>query len=126
MKENRGRSVWRFWLGLAAGVAAGLYLNSNEGRRLRKEYGERLNHWSKDISDRAQDEFTNFSGKASEAIEKSKTYADETRNTLKEKVGQFSKAAEEAIDRTEENYEKAADWANAKLKKNESKTKKKK
>lgn len=126
MKENnnRGRSIWRFWFGLAAGVAAGMYLNSDEGRKLRKEYNERLSNWGQDISKRARDEFGNFSEKASEAIEKSKTYADETRNNLKGKVEKFSKAAEEAIDKTEENYEKAADWANTKLKKNESKKKK--
>lgn len=125
MKENnRGRSIWRFWFGLAAGVAAGLYLNSNEGRKLRKDYNERLNNWGNDMSERARNEFGTFSEKASEAIEKSKDYADETRNNLKVKVEKLSKAAEEAIDKTEENYEKAVDWANTKLKKNGSKNKK--
>ena len=49
------------------------------------------------------------------AIETSKGLADRTRSNLKDKIDQVSQAAQKALDRTEESYERAADWASHKL-----------
>ncbi len=113
MKESN--SGWKFWVGLAAGIAAGWYLNSEEGRRWRRQTSDRLNEWSSEMNEIAGREINQISAKASDSLEKSKGYADSTRNNLKQKVEKLSKAAEDLIDKTEENYEKAADWANNKL-----------
>jgi len=113
MKEDN----WKFWVGLAAGVAAGWYLNSEEGRHWIRQANDRLNEWSNDVNDIAEREVNHLSLKASDSLEKSKDYADDTRKNLKKKVEKISKAAEEIIDKSEENFEKAADWANSKLKK---------
>ncbi len=118
MKEGNNRSTWKFWAGLFAGIAAGLYLNSNQGRRLRQESNKKLNTWSQDVSDRTRNELDQFSEKATDAIENSKEYADQARNSLKENIEKASRTAEEWVDKTEQNYERAADWANEKLKKN--------
>lgn len=118
MREGKNRSAWKFWAGLFAGVAAGMYLNSRQGRRFRQESSEKINTWSRDVSDRARNELDQFSEKATDAIQKSKGYADQTRNTLKENIEKASRTAEDWVDKTEENYERAADWANEKLKKN--------
>ena len=105
LRENRSSgSGWRFWLGLALGAAAGYYLNSEEGRR-----------WGRDLNERARMELGNLSEKAGDALQRSKHVADRTRTNLKQKVSQLSSAAENALDRTEESYERAADWATNKL-----------
>lgn len=116
MKENYDNgSGWKFWFGLFAGIAAGMYLNSDHGRRFRKESSERLNQLSKELNEKALTEVDKFSGIASESIEKSKDYAGKAKTTLKEKVEKASHVVEDLIDRTDENYEKAADWAVSKL-----------
>jgi gas vesicle protein len=113
--EKKNRFYWKFFLGLTAGAAAGLYLNSDRGRRMRQETGERLTRWGADVSGKAREEMTKLSKRASQAINHSKEYADKTSENLKEKITRFSKAAEEMVDRTEHAYEKAADWAAEKL-----------
>ncbi len=113
MKESN--SGWKFWVGLAAGIAAGWYLNSEEGRRWRRQAGDRLNEWGSEMNEIAEREMNQLSAKATESLERSKGFADSTRHNLKQKVEKLSRAAEDLIDKTEENYEKAADWANKKL-----------
>ena len=113
MRESN--SGWKFWVGLAAGIAAGWYLNSEEGRQWRRQTAERLNEWTDEVNEIAQKEANQLSARASESLEKSKEYADTTRDKLKRKVKDASKSAEELIDKTEESFEKAADWANKKL-----------
>lgn len=114
MGENKN-SGWKFWAGLAAGIAAGVYLNSDQGRRLRKETAERVDQWRKDINERARVRLSELAAKASDSLQKSKVTADRTRTNLKDKIEKVSTTAEGLIDRTEERYEKAADWATAKL-----------
>jgi ElaB/YqjD/DUF883 family membrane-anchored ribosome-binding protein len=114
MKENRN-SGWKFWLGLAAGVAAGFYLNSEEGRRIRREATDRAGRLSRDLNDRARTEFGTLSVKAGDVLQRSKSVADRARTNLKQKIGQFSSVAEDVLDRTEESIEKVADWAVNKL-----------
>lgn len=114
MKDER-RSTWKFWAGLAAGVVAGMYLNSDQGRKMRKDTGEQLNRWGQDFSDRARDEFDHLSKRAGEAIENSKDYADKAKNNLKENIGKLSHSAEDFLDKTKEGYEKAANWATSKV-----------
>jgi hypothetical protein len=114
MREN-SNSGWKFWFGLACGIAAGYYLNTEKGRQLRRDTSERVNQWSQDVSERARTGYENFSTKAGEALERSKNYADRTRSTLKDKIHQAANAVENLVDRTEEGYERAADWAANKL-----------
>lgn len=111
-------SGWKFWTGLFAGIAAGLYLNSNHGRTVRKNTEAQLERMSADITERTRRELESLSQKTTEALETSKGKADKTGKDLKESIHKLAKAAEEAVDKTETSYEKAADWAVEKLKKN--------
>ncbi len=117
---NSNNGGWKFWFGLFTGVAAGLYLNSSHGKRVRNETEAKINKFSEDISEKTKKEVNQLSHKTTEALEKSKDKADKTRKDLKKGIHKLAKAAEEAVDKTEESYEKAADWAAEKLTGNKS------
>lgn len=119
METTEKKSGWKFWAGLwmgvAAGLTGGLFLNSKRGKELRKDAGDKIDKISRDINERATEEWEKFSNKAAEKLEESKTIADKTRKDLKKKIKKSAGMLEDAVDKTEMTYEKTADWAVNKL-----------
>lgn len=94
MKEETKNSTWKFWVGLgagiAAGVTAGLFLNSDEGRVWRKRTNKKVNKWGRKVAKNVQKEMDGFTTKATDLVGKTKDYTEKAKTTFKEKVENFS------------------------------------
>ena len=83
-KSNR-RGLY-FILGLAAGAAAGWYLNSDRGRKIRRESAETIGEWSEKAAENAQ-----------EFVEKSKSYAEDIATRFQRTAHDAEEMAEDMI-----------------------------
>lgn len=68
MSNESGASkiLLAFFGGLAAGIAAGFYLNSDHGRKLRNETAEKISELEKKIEDKVKEAFEAAKHKAEE------------------------------------------------------------
>jgi gas vesicle protein len=93
MENNKKRSDWKFWIGLgvgvAAGMAAGYFANSDEGRVMRRRTQKRLDKWSRKTSKNLRKEVNNLTEKVNELLDKTKDFAGKATNTVKEKMDNF-------------------------------------
>ena len=65
--------ILTFIIGTAVGVTAGLYLNSENGRQLRKKTMKRLNKMEADIEDRVSKAYDDLKNKISDTTEDMKS-----------------------------------------------------
>jgi gas vesicle protein len=75
-----------FILGLAAGAAAGWYLNSDRGRKVRRESAEAIGEWSEKAAENAQ-----------QFVDKSKSYAEDLASKFQRNAQDAQEMAEDMI-----------------------------
>jgi gas vesicle protein len=75
-----------FLLGIAAGAAAGWYLNSDRGRKVRHESAQAIGEWSEKAAENAQ-----------HIVEKSKNYAEDLAHKFQAKAKSTEEMAEDII-----------------------------
>ena len=85
--QKKSRRGLFFILGIAAGAAAGYYLNSDRGRRVRKDSIDTLGKWK-----------DNAVSGAERALEQSRAYAHELANAASSVTNNAKSSAEEFIE----------------------------
>ena len=85
-QRNSKRGLF-FILGLAAGATAGYYLNSDRGRKMRKESADTLDKWKQNAVEGAE-----------KALEKSREYAHELASAASSATNNARNKAEELIE----------------------------
>ncbi len=93
--EKRRRNGLLFLLGVAVGAAAGYYANSDEGRQVRRETGDKLNEFGNEMSTSAKEQMDQLSQNMNRAVDRSKHYVDDVGSTLKSRINTLAKASEE-------------------------------
>lgn len=86
-------------LGVAVGAAAGYYANSDEGRKVRRETGDRLNEFGNEMSDSAKAQMDQLSENMNRAVGRSRHYVDDVSATLKNRINTLAKASENRTNR---------------------------
>ena len=91
--QNNQDDHTKFIIGFAVGLAAGWWLNSEEGKAFRKNSGEKINEFGTTVSDRATDisqktseQFDTVSKQVKSSIAQGRNYATDFVNTIKKKV----------------------------------------
>ncbi len=97
--EKRRRNGLLFLLGVAVGAAAGYYANSDEGRKVRRETGDRLNEFGNEMSTSAKEQMNQLSENMNRAVGRSRHYVDDVSATLKNRINSLAKASEEKTNR---------------------------
>lgn len=122
--KDRTRERVALGLGLFAGVAMGLFLNSDKGRKIRKDAGEKAG----ELADKAKDEFNHLSEEArirarklsdevTQAVSHGKEFVAHTGETFKEKAQWLRGTAEEKLDVVEKDFKAGVDYAIRNIKK---------
>lgn len=86
MKERKNNNGLLLLLGMAAGAAAGFYLNSDKGRTMRRKTGEQINRWGDDWSDRARNGMSQLSSTVNSAVDRSKEYLEDVGDNVRSRL----------------------------------------
>ena len=122
--KDRTRERVALGLGLLAGAAIGLFLNSDKGRKVRQDAGEKMN----EMSEKAREEFNYLSEEArkragklsdevSHAVDRSRDFVTSTGETIKGKAQWLKGATEEKLDVVNKDFKAGVDFALTNIKK---------
>ncbi|MCB0578758.1 MAG: YtxH domain-containing protein [Phaeodactylibacter sp.] len=122
--KDRTRERVALGLGLLAGAAIGLFLNSDKGRKMRQETGEKIG----DVSEKALNELSHlseevrhkanqFSDEVSHAVERSRDFVSNTGGVIKERAKWLKGATEEKLDVVNKDFKAGVDFALSNIKK---------
>lgn len=103
MPRNNSNSLFALGFGLLAGAAIGYYLNSNEGRKMRKNVQSELNEYGEQIG-----------GIANEAGKLAGNYAREAKFQGQQLANSARTKANEFAESTRETINTGKDWVNSK------------
>lgn len=115
--EDRSKKGLLFLLGVAAGAAAGYYINSEEGKKVRRQAADRVNEFGQEVETRARDQFDQFSSNLNEAVDRSKHYADDVSSNLKSRIDALASRSGKNLKNAEKAYEANMEKAKRKIRK---------
>jgi gas vesicle protein len=122
--DNKNQnSNWKIFLGLAAGAAAGYWLNSNRGRQWRKKNAEWVSETTQNLEEQAKNQFENVKEGVSHIVENARDYASTVGEKAKSQLVDYLDTAEEKMDEAESAVEKGAKIAKRKMSENTAKIK---
>ena len=98
--RRNGGGLFTFIVGIAAGAAAGYYLSTEEGRRVRERLQSRSNDFAGEASTYARQTGTKVNANLNTALDQSRSYVNDLTANVKSKVDEISTNARQQIDRT--------------------------
>lgn len=131
-RKDRSRLGIAFGVGLIAGGALGLYLNSDKGRKVRKDVSNRVNEFgdqasavarekADQISEMARQKANELTDGMAHTVDRSRQWVDEVSGRIVERMKHAGEEAEEMLEEAESKLESGMSKARRKL---EKKTKK--
>ncbi|MCO6476634.1 MAG: YtxH domain-containing protein [Phaeodactylibacter sp.] len=122
--KDRTRERVALGLGLLAGAAIGLFLNSDKGRKIRNDAGERVN----ELSEKAREEFNHLSDEAraraerlskdvNQAVDRSREFVSSASESIKGRAQWLKGATEEKLDVVNKDFKAGVDYALKNIKK---------
>ncbi|SRR5690554_827317 len=100
-----------FLLGAAVGAAAGYYLNSESGKKLRAETSEKATRLAEQAEAKTKESLNQFKSGFDSAIEKSKDVIAEASENVKHKLSRMENKTENVMNKAENAYRKGAEDA---------------
>ena len=114
--SNRGGGgLFTFLVGIAAGAAAGYYLSTEEGRRMRERLGDRTQHFTDEASTYARQTSERVNENLQSALAQSREKVNEFTETVKHRVDELSATAKSSVDRTANSFQEGIERGKAKL-----------
>ena len=104
-----------FWAGIAAGVALGFYLNSDQGREHRRQAANKAGEYGDQLSTTAREQWSTANEKAKNALESGKTYANDLGNKVKAQIDNVQQYAKDTATEVQSAYQRGAEKAKATL-----------
>ncbi|MCB0589152.1 MAG: YtxH domain-containing protein [Phaeodactylibacter sp.] len=122
--KDRTRERVALGLGLVAGAAIGLFLNSDKGRKVRHDAGEKVGEMSEKarrefehLSEEVREKASKFSDDVNHAVDRSREFMANTGETFKEKAQWLKGATEEKLDVVNKDFKAGVDYALTNIKK---------
>jgi len=122
--KDRTRERVALGLGLLAGAAIGLFLNSDKGRKVRHDASEKMNEVGEKavtefnhLSDEVRDKASRFSQDVNHAVDRSRDFVSSTGETIKGKASWLKGATEEKLDVVNKDFKAGVDFALSNIKK---------
>lgn len=104
-----------FLLGAAIGAAAGYYLNSESGRKLRNDAAQKAGELAEEAESKAKEGVSQFKSGFNSAVEKSKDVFSEATDSFKSRLKQFENKSGETMEKVESAYQRGVDEARARI-----------
>jgi len=119
MSDQKNQN-WKLGFGLLAGALAGYWLNSNQGRRVRKEMQTSAVEYTNQATDYIKTQAENLSSVAGEYIDQGKEAVQHAAHAVKGKftsnVDELADEAGEAVERTEDKLQRGISTARKNVK----------
>ena len=87
-----------FGFGILAGGALGLYLNSDRGRKFRKEASKQVNEFGEKASVVAREKAHQFTDGVAHTVERSRQWVDEVSDRIVERMKHAEETAEDIVE----------------------------
>lgn len=113
MKKN---SFYKIGAGLLAGIAAGLYLNSESGKRFRREIGSKLEESKTDLKQKLSDKTSKASHFLQEKIGEVKTNMNKVFEMADEKINHTAEVLSEKEEKLQDDFNDGVNEAKRKIK----------
>lgn len=114
-KQERNRSGFAFLFGIAAGAAAGYWLNSNQGRQWRRDTSSKLEETGSQLQEKARQQVEHVKEGFNSALESGREYAGNIESTIKEKISRGSKEIDRNFSQVENAFEEGVRRARQRL-----------
>lgn len=115
MSDRRSNNGWKFGLGLLAGAAVGYWLNSEQGRKVRKDTGDQINKYSNQATDYTKEKMDVAQNTLNNTIEKAQDLLHSLTDYAKNTISRTSNSAEAALEKAESSLEKGMNKAKKKV-----------
>lgn len=116
-QANKGGGFFTFLVGIAAGAAAGYYLSTEEGRRMRERLGDKSRTLSNDAATFAKDTSAKVNDNLQTALEQSRTAVNDLTATVKTRIDDYSTNVRQQVDKTSTSFQEGIERGRAKLEK---------
>ena len=103
MEKSRKKGMF-FLAGIVVGAAAGFYINSDGGRKVRRQAGESINKFGEDVTVKTREQFNHLSENVNEVYDRGKTYVDDVRSSIRTRI---NKAGNDTITLTRQEMARA-------------------
>ncbi|MCB0643680.1 MAG: YtxH domain-containing protein [Phaeodactylibacter sp.] len=104
--ENRKRNnALLLALGAAAGAAAGWWLNTDKGRRFRKDSAEKINRWGEEMSEKASEKVADIKDGVQQTLSKGQDLVSQAGDAIKSKINVFANSAADTVDEAEKKFQ---------------------
>lgn len=100
-----------FLLGAAVGAAAGYYLNTESGKKLRADTSQKANELAEKAEAKTKEGLEQFKSGFDSAIEKSKDVIADASGVVKNKLSRLENKSESVLDTAENAYRRGAEEA---------------
>ena len=104
--EERRKKELLFLLGVAMGAAAGYYINSENGRRVRRQATASINDFGVEVKTKAKDQFGHLSHDVSEVVEQGKEYINDLRTRMGKAGSETAKMTKRELDKARKRIRK--------------------
>ena len=113
--NKSGGGLFTFIVGIAAGAAAGYYLSTEEGRRMRSKLSERTQELTSDASVYARETSTKVQENVNAAVDQSRVYVNDLSETVKSRVEDLTESAKAKAKTTSNSFQDGINRGRAKL-----------
>ncbi len=113
--NNSGGGLFTFLVGIAAGAAAGYYLSTEEGRRMRTRLAERTQELRSEATQYARTTSERVNENLGKAVNQGKSYVNDLTETVKTRVDDLNTSARQTMDKTSGSFQEGIARGKAKL-----------
>ena len=113
--SNRNRNLAGLAFGVIAGAAAGYYLASEDGKKLRQDVSNNFRKMETDLKNTIQNQSQTISNKFGEFTESAKSFVNDTASTVQNKISSYQNSAEDVVEEAESDFQRGINRANNKL-----------
>lgn len=115
MSDRGSNNGWKFGLGLLAGAALGYWLNSEQGRKVRKDTSDQITTYTNQATDYTKEKVSAAQTSLNTSIEKAQELLQNLTEYAKNTISRTANSAEATLEKAESRLEKGMNKAKNKV-----------
>lgn len=116
MNNRKNKSRLGIALSVAAGAVAGWWLNSEKGRKFRKDTAEKAVEIGAEVKETTKEQISNLSSSVKDAANRSQNFVANASDSIKSGLNQLVNSTEETIDEGQNAFKNGSEKAKQKIK----------
>lgn len=115
MSDRGSNSGWKFGLGLLAGAALGYWLNTEQGRKVRKDTSDQITTYSNQAAGYTKEKVNAAQNSLNSTLEKAQDLLHSLTDYAKNTISRTASSAESTLEKAESSLEKGMNKAKNKV-----------